>query len=174
MRRGLIRSFGVSDFNVYDLIHWRRAERRVGLSGSVACNQVKYCTESRDVESVTLPWQRARCIQTMAYWPLGRLGNASLASDPVLTQIGQERDATAAQVALAWCTRGSDVVAIPKSTDLRRLEENYRAGQLVLTPGELQRIDSAFPPRHRRLAALHQCSPVHRVRAAMKRQPLNA
>jgi diketogulonate reductase-like aldo/keto reductase len=79
----------------------------------------------------------------MAYSPLGR---GSLARQPLLQQIGRERAVSAAQVALAWCLREPDVVAIPKSVDLVRIEDNLRAAGLRLGPTELQRIDQAFPP----------------------------
>ena len=53
---------------------------------------------------------------------------------------------SAARVALAWCLREPDVVAIPKSVDLVRIEDNLRAAELRLSLAELQRIDEAFPP----------------------------
>jgi diketogulonate reductase-like aldo/keto reductase len=79
----------------------------------------------------------------MAYSPLGR---GALARHPLLARLGRERGATAAQMALAWCLREPDVVAIPKSVDPKRIEENLAAAELQLSPAELAQIDQAFPP----------------------------
>lgn len=143
LQRGLIRHFGVSNFDVDELSQWLVAESQLQLAGSVCCNQIYYCLEARAVELELLPWQRAHGIQTMAYSPLGR---GALAQHPVLEQIGRARGASAAQIALAWCVREVDVVAIPKSSDPERIEENWRSAQLHLSVEELAQIDRAFAP----------------------------
>lgn len=147
-QRGLIRNFGVSNFDVDDFSDWRAAEDAVGVPGSSLCNQVYYCLEARAIEFDLLPWQRERGIRTMAYAPLG---SGHLAQHRDLQRIGAERGATAVQIALAWCIRTPDVVAIPKSVDPGRLDENLRAAELRLTAAEIARIDHVFrPPRSKR------------------------
>ena len=143
MQRGLIRHFGVSNFDIDNLQRWLQAQERLGQGPGAQCNQLYYCIEARGIEFELLPFQRARAISTMAYSPLGR---GSLARAPLLQQIGRERGVSAARVALAWCLREPDVVAIPKSVDLVRIEDNLRAAELRLSLAELQRIDEAFPP----------------------------
>jgi diketogulonate reductase-like aldo/keto reductase len=144
LQRKLIRHFGVSNLDVSDLTHWLEAERSVGLrSSTVECNQVYYSVEARGIEFSLLPWQRERGIQTMAYSPLGQ---GALASHPALVKLGQQRGVSAAQIALAWCIRVPDVVAIPKSVDHQRIEDNFNAAQLTLTEAELAQIDRSFPP----------------------------
>jgi diketogulonate reductase-like aldo/keto reductase len=143
IERGLIRHFGVSNLDVDELQRWLQAQDRLGLAPRAQCNQLYYCIEARGIEFQLLPFQRAHAVATMAYSPLGR---GSLARQPLLQQIGRERAVSAAQVALAWCLREPDVVAIPKSVDLVRIEDNLRAAGLRLGPTELQRIDQAFPP----------------------------
>jgi diketogulonate reductase-like aldo/keto reductase len=151
-RRGLIRNFGVSNFDIDDLAEWKGAEGAVGLPGATQCNQVYYCLEARAIEFDLLPWQRERGIRTMAYAPLG---SGDLARHRELQRIGAERGATAAQVALAWCIRTPDVVAIPKSVEPGRLDENLRAAELRLTEAEIARIDHVFrPPRSKRPLAM--------------------
>src|SRR5665213_3478185 len=68
------------------------------------------------------------------------------AHDALLAQIGRERGASAAQVALAWCLRQPDVIAIPKSVHAARIDENLAAARLRLSAAEVARIDKAFPP----------------------------
>jgi diketogulonate reductase-like aldo/keto reductase len=143
LRRGLIRRFGVSNLDIDDLQRWLRAEQRLGGSVRAVCNQLYYCLEARGIEFDLLPWQRANQMATMAYSPLGR---GELARHPLLVEMGRARDASAAQLALAWCLRQPDVVAIPKSTHAQRIDENLRAAELALTPAELAALDRAFPP----------------------------
>jgi diketogulonate reductase-like aldo/keto reductase len=143
LQRGLIRNFGVSNFDTHELQSWLRAQQHLGLLAATQCNQLYYCAEARAIEFELLPYQRARGIATMAYSPLGR---GALVRHPLLRQLGQERGASAAQVALAWCLRAPDVIAIPKSVQLARIEENLSAAELQLSPAELARIDQVFPP----------------------------
>lgn len=142
MQRGLIRHFGVSNFDVDDLQRWLQAQERLGRAAAAQCNQLYYCIAARGIEFQLLPWQRAHAIATMAYSPLGR---GSLTRHPLLQQLGRERQVSAAQIALAWCLREPDVVAIPKSVDMARIEDNLRAAELRLSRAELERIDAAFP-----------------------------
>jgi diketogulonate reductase-like aldo/keto reductase len=141
--RNLIRHYGVSNLDVSDMRQWVEAERSLGLTPGVACNQLYYSVQTRGIEFSLLPWQRERGIQTMAYSPLGE---GSLTRNPQLRGIAARRDATAAQVALAWCIREPDVVAIPKSVDHGRIEENFNAVQVTLDAEELAVIDRHFPP----------------------------
>lgn len=144
MQRKLIRHFGVSNLDIDDLEHWLQAEKSIGLNAAtVQCNQVYYSVEARGIEFGLLPWQRERGIRTMAYSPLGE---GALATHPVLNRLGHARGVTGAQIALAWCVREPDLVAIPKSIDPKRIEQNLQAAQLQLTAAELEQIDQTFPP----------------------------
>ena len=144
MQRKLIRHFGVSNLDLDEMQQWLDAERKVGLTSStVECNQIYYSVEARGSEFGLLPWQRQHGIQTMAYSPLGQ---GSLTQHPELRKLGKQRELSAAQIALAWCIRAPDVVAIPKSIDPKRIEDNFNATQLTLSASELAQIDRAFPP----------------------------
>ncbi len=141
-RRGLIRHFGVSNLDLDDLEDWRRAESAFGPGEGVRCNQLYYSLQTRGIEYDLLPWQRRHGISTMAYSPLGQ---GSLAAHPELARIGRERGFSAAQVALAWAVREPDVVAIPKSVDPGRIDENLHAAQVRLSPPELSELERLFP-----------------------------
>jgi diketogulonate reductase-like aldo/keto reductase len=145
LQRGLIRYFGVSNLDVDDLQLWLEAERKLKEPATMQCNQLYYCCAARTIEFALLPWQRAHGIRTMAYSPLGQ---GTLTRHPVLERIGRERSLTAAQIALAWAVREPDVVAIPKSVEPQRIEQNLRAASVQLSASELAQIDQAFaPPR---------------------------
>ena len=62
----------------------------------------------------------------------------------LLEEIGREKRATPAQIALAWLLAQKPwIVPIPGTTKLDRLEENLRALDVELTPEDLQAIESA-------------------------------
>jgi aryl-alcohol dehydrogenase-like predicted oxidoreductase len=58
--------------------------------------------------------------------------------------MGQRRNATPAQVALAWLLAQKPwIVPIPGTTKLARLDENIRSTSLELTSDDLRDIESA-------------------------------
>jgi aryl-alcohol dehydrogenase-like predicted oxidoreductase len=63
----------------------------------------------------------------------------------LLQTIGAEKQATPAQIALAWLLAQKPwIVPIPGTTKLSRLDENIGAGAVSLTADDLARIDRAF------------------------------
>ena len=63
----------------------------------------------------------------------------------LLTRIGAQKQATPAQIALAWLLAQKPwIVPIPGSRKIERLEENIGAVQVNLTEGDLREIDSAI------------------------------
>ena len=64
----------------------------------------------------------------------------------LLTRIAERKQATPAQVALAWLLAQQPwIVPIPGTTKLHRLEENLAAADLELTPDDLREIEDAQP-----------------------------
>jgi aryl-alcohol dehydrogenase-like predicted oxidoreductase len=69
---------------------------------------------------------------------------ANQAGVELLGQIATRKQATPAQVVLAWLlTRKSWIVPIPGTTKLHRLEENLGAADIELTADDLRDIDAA-------------------------------
>jgi aryl-alcohol dehydrogenase-like predicted oxidoreductase len=63
-----------------------------------------------------------------------------------LAEIARAKGATPAQLALAWLlARGQDVVPIPGTKRLERLEENIGALRIRLDADDLRQIDQAMP-----------------------------
>ena len=139
LRDGKIRHYGVSNFDRADMTEW------VGLKGgeTVAADQVLYNLARRGPEWDLVPWCRERSIAIMAYTPLGQGG---LLRDPTLGEIARRRDATPAQVALAWLLRQEGMIVIPKAARLEHVRDNRGALDVVLTPEDLAALDRAFPP----------------------------
>ncbi|MET7765718.1 aldo/keto reductase [Streptomyces sp. NPDC005393] len=67
--------------------------------------------------------------------------------------VAADAGATPAQVALAWLlAQGDDIVPIPGTKRVARIEENVAADTVVLTPEQLARLDSLTPPIGERYA----------------------
>jgi aryl-alcohol dehydrogenase-like predicted oxidoreductase len=60
--------------------------------------------------------------------------------------IAEEKGCTPAQLVLAWLlAQGRDVIPIPGTKQLNRLEENLGALRVDLTPADVERISAAIP-----------------------------
>jgi aryl-alcohol dehydrogenase-like predicted oxidoreductase len=77
------------------------------------------------------------------FTPEARKANQALVD--LLSEVARRKDATPAQLALAWLLAQKPwIVPIPGTTKLHRLEENLGAASVVeLTPDDLRVIDSA-------------------------------
>ena len=63
----------------------------------------------------------------------------------LIKRIASEKNATAAQIALAWILAQKPwIVPIPDTTKLMRLEENLRAANITLTSEDLKEINIAL------------------------------
>jgi aryl-alcohol dehydrogenase-like predicted oxidoreductase len=72
---------------------------------------------------------------------------ANIALADRVKQLAEERGCTAAQLALAWLlNRHGNVIPIPGTSSLRRLEENVAAADIELRDEELDRIEEIAPP----------------------------
>jgi diketogulonate reductase-like aldo/keto reductase len=145
--RGLIRSYGISNFDTPDVLNWLAAEQRVGSPYRTVCNQVYYALNERGIEFDLIPLLQEKGMALMAYSPLG---TGELMRNPQLIAIAKEANLTPAQLALAWILRIPNTVAIPKTVNQTRLEENLTAKDLVLEASVLAKLDRAFPPPTRK------------------------
>jgi len=76
------------------------------------------------------------------FTPEARKTNQALVD--LLGTIAKRKNATPAQIALAWLLEQKPwIVPIPGTTKLHRLEENLGAAAVALTSGDLQEIESA-------------------------------
>ena len=138
---GKILRWGVSNFDVDDL------QELAGISPDCAVNQVLYNLTRRGIEYDLLPYQQQRSMPVMAYSPIEQ---GQLSDDGVLEEIALAHGATAAQVALAFVMDKPGVMAIPKTSNVKRMEENLRGLELKLTDADRATLDRAFPPPRRK------------------------
>jgi diketogulonate reductase-like aldo/keto reductase len=141
-RAGLIRHWGVSNFDLDDLTELLR----VPGGDDVRTDQVLYNLAHRGIEWTLLPWSHRAGVPLMAYSPLDQ---GRLAAHPVLRGIAVRHKATAAQVALAWVLAHSGVCAIAEAGTPAHVRGNALATQVVLGEDDLLKLDAAFPPPSR-------------------------
>ncbi len=164
---GKVKHFGLSEAGA-DTI------RRAHAVQPVAALQSEYSLWTRGVEAQILPTIRELGLGLVPYSPLGRgfltgtlTTDAGLAKDDfrrglprfqgealarnlslveALTLIAGEKGVTPAQLALAWLLhQGPDIVPIPGTTKIARVEENVGAVDVALTSEDLSRIAAAVP-----------------------------
>jgi aryl-alcohol dehydrogenase-like predicted oxidoreductase len=149
--------------------------RRAQAVHPITALQTEYSLWTRDPEAEILPLVRELGIGFVAYSPLGRgfltgqirtTGNLDADDfrnrNPRFTQqnlqqnlriveeveaVATELGASPAQVALAWVlAQGDDVVPIPGTRRVSRLEENLAAADLVLAQEQIARLDTLPSP----------------------------
>jgi aryl-alcohol dehydrogenase-like predicted oxidoreductase len=149
--------------------------RRAHATHPISVLQSEYSLWERNLESRIIPLIRELGIGLVPFCPLGRgflAGSARRAeeypqddwrrSDPrfqgenfdanmraasTVRELAAQKDATAAQIALAWLLhKGDDIVPIPGTKRRQYLEENVRAANLTLSPAEIGRLDAALAP----------------------------
>ena len=139
---GKVRYIGVSNFSR------RQCEEAQASMNKhrIVANQVSYSLQDRDIEA-DLAFYRQNRITVIAYSPLGLgklLSNANRPELKVLREVAIDAGRTPAQVALNWCLSRPNVITIPKSDRVERVEENCAASGWSLTREQVERLDAAF------------------------------
>lgn len=79
-------------------------------------------------------------IKTMAWAPFAE-GQQDIFKNPTLSTIGSQYGKTAAQVILRWLKQ-SDVIAIPKSVHLDRIQQNFDIDDFELSEQDIVQIEN--------------------------------
>ena len=166
IQEGKVKHFGLSEAGVQTI-------RRAHSVQPVAALQSEYSLWWREPEKEILPTLEELQIGFVPFSPLGKgfltgainentkfdstdyrntvprftpeARRANQALVDLLGKIASKRQATPAQIALAWLLAQKPwIVPIPGTTKLHRLEENIKAADLELTPGDLADINSAI------------------------------
>ncbi|MFV0576540.1 MAG: aldo/keto reductase [Vibrio sp.] len=166
IKEGKVKHFGLSEASA-DVI------RRAHAVQPVAALQSEYSIWWRDIEAEILPTCEELGIGLVPYSPLGRgyltgaitksttydksdlrSRNPRFTAEAIdanqvvvdlLVRIGQQYQATPAQVALAWLLAQKPwIVPIPGCRSLPRLRENMAAAELQLTAQDLAAIEAAM------------------------------
>jgi aryl-alcohol dehydrogenase-like predicted oxidoreductase len=162
VKAGKVKHLGLSEASAATI-------RRAHAVHPIAAVQTEYSMWSRDVEAEVLPTCRQLGIALVPYSPLGRGfltgairsaeqlapddrrrihprfqgGNLdhNLALADALAALAEEWSYTPAQLALAWLLdQGDDIVPIPGTRSIKRLDENALAARTHLDDGRRERI----------------------------------
>ena len=165
IREGKVKHFGLSEAGVQTI-------RRAHAVQPVTALQSEYSLWWRSLEADVLPALEELGIGLVPYSPLGRgfltgtidetttfdstdfrnivprftpeARKANQVLVDLLSRIGERKQSTPAQIALAWLlARKPWIVPIPGTRKLERLEENIGAAAVDLTSDDLQEIDGA-------------------------------
>jgi diketogulonate reductase-like aldo/keto reductase len=142
LQAGLIRSWGVSNFDVHDMGELAR----IAGAEAVQTNQVLYNLSRRGPEFDLLPLLAARGVSVMAYSPIEQ---GRLLGHPALQEVARRHNATPAQIALAWVLRQGGVNAVPRAGNRDHVRENAAARDIRLNPQDLAVLDASFRPPSR-------------------------
>ena len=138
-RRGLVRHIGLSNFTP------RLLDDALRLTTEpFATEQLEY-HPYLDQTTMLARLRRNRLAVT-AYCPLA-LGR--VVGDPTIERIARAYGRTAAQITLRWLVQQSDVIAIPKTSHVGRLEENLAVFDFALTDREMSAMSSLVQPGSR-------------------------
>ncbi|GAB2567833.1 aldo/keto reductase [Gracilibacillus alcaliphilus] len=149
VEQGIIRSWGVSNFDMADIQEMWKLEG--GKHG--AANQVLYNIASRGIEYDLLPLQRSRSLPTIAYSPIaqGDTRGDAVTENPVVQEIAERHGATVFQIMLAWTIRQGDVVSIPQSSNVKHIQENIEAASISFSEEDIRLLDQVFPAPIRKM-----------------------
>lgn len=167
VKEGKVRFLGLSEASP-------RTTERAHKVHPITALQTEYSLWTRDVEDEILPTVRRLGIGFVPYSPLGRgfltgrfkdqqsldptdyrartprfqgenfARNLSLLKE--VEALAAEKGATSGQIALAWVmAQGDDIVPIPGTKRIERLEENLGALEITLSADQIKALEKAFP-----------------------------
>lgn len=128
---GVIKAIGVSNFypdRLVDICSFARIKPMV--------NQVETHPHNQQIEAHE--WMKKYGVQHEAWAPFGE-GRGGMFEDPLLVEIGKKYGKTAAQVILRWDMQ-RNIVAIPKSTHIERMEQNFDIFDFELSEEDMAKI----------------------------------
>ena len=131
-RNGKVRAIGVSNFQAgrfFDFAHYADTKPMIN---QLQCNVL---AQQNDIQTVL----QETDTKTMAWGPLGGQGVDGIVQSELLAAIGQKYNKSAAQVALRWLIQRG-IVAIPKSSHIERMQQNFDIFDFELTPNDMLQI----------------------------------
>jgi 2,5-diketo-D-gluconate reductase B len=137
-RRGLTRNIGISNYTV------ALVDEAVRTSPEpLIVNQIEYHPFIDQAKVIAA--NRRHGLVTSAYSPIAR---GRVVGNPVIERIARSHGRTPIQVTLRWLIQQGDVVAIPKSTGVERLKENFAVFDFGLTDDEMERMSTLGGSSH--------------------------
>lgn len=169
VKAGKVRALGLSEVSATTL-------KRANAVHPISALQSEYSIVTRETEKEMIPACRAIGAAFVAYSPLGRglltgayrsekdfskgdyrlMGNPRFSDGALeknlslvdrIAEIAERKRATPGQIALAWVmAKGDDIIPIPGTKKIERLEENIGALKVDLRAEDIAAIERAAPP----------------------------
>lgn len=141
---GLIKNWGVSNFDVSDL------EELFKIPNGNKCfvNQCLYNVVERGVEYDLIPWCKKNNVLFMAYSPLcnNKINREKALNSNSLKQIAKKYNTNIETIMLAFILRNENINTICKTSNLSHLYNNLNALNIKLDEFDLKMIDMEFNP----------------------------
>jgi aryl-alcohol dehydrogenase-like predicted oxidoreductase len=167
VKQGKVRCLGLSEASAATI-------RRANKVHPITALQSEYSLWTRDVEAEILPTLRELGIGLVAYSPIGRgmlagrwnsidelaaddwrrgaprFQGENFAKNLALVEqvktLAKDKGCTPAQLALAWLlAQAQDIVPIPGTSNIARLDENAGAADVKLTAKEVEQLANVMP-----------------------------
>lgn len=129
--QGVLKAIGVSNFypdRLVDICSFARIKPMV--------NQIETHPHNQQIEAHG--WMEKYSVQHESWAPFGE-GRNGLFDEPILVEIGKKYNKTSAQVMLRWQLQ-RDIVVIPKSAHVERMEENFNVFDFELSDDDMAKI----------------------------------
>ncbi|RKW64079.1 MAG: aldo/keto reductase [Prevotella sp.] len=133
-REGKVRAIGVSNFQAgrfFDFAHFVDVKPMIN---QLQCNVL---AQQQNIQPILAETET----KTMAWGPLGGEGADGVINSELLAAIGQKYGKSAAQVALRWLVQRG-IVAIPKSSHIERMQQNFDVFDFTLTRDDMDQIET--------------------------------
>lgn len=130
-RAGKLRAIGVSNFYPDRLVDLCRFVNIKPMVNQVETHVFQQQTQARE-------WMNKYGVAHESWGPFAE-GRKDFFTNPVLCDIGQKYQKSAAQIALRFLIQRG-VIVIPKSTHKERMKENFEIFNFTLTEGDMQKI----------------------------------
>ena len=133
-KEGKVRAIGVSNFQAgrfFDFAHFVDVKPMVN---QLQCNVM---AQQNGIQ----PILQETNTKTMSWGPLGGQGVDGIVKSELLASIGQKYGKSAAQVALRWLIQRG-IVAIPKSSHIERMKQNFDIFDFSLTNDDMAQIET--------------------------------
>nr|XP_017021103.2 aldo-keto reductase family 1 member B1 isoform X2 [Drosophila kikkawai] len=157
---GLVKSIGVSNFNKNQIERILAVAKIVPATNQVECHP--YLPQKK-----LMDYCRSKGITITAYSPLGspnrpwaKAGDPVILEEPKIKELAAKKNKTPGQILIRYQIQRGNIV-IPKSVTKDRIESNFEVFDFVLTPAEVEIIES-FECNGRLVALVdHQRHPHH-------------
>lgn len=132
-RQQKIRAIGVSNFSVERLL-----DLILHSEISPMINQIEIHPFYQQKDAIKM--MKSYNVQPMAWGPFAE-GKNNIFTHPVIQQIGQKYHKSVPQIILRWLIQ-QEIIAIPKSIHLERIQENYDVQDFTLNDSEIDMLDN--------------------------------